>query len=233
MRKGLKVTHFFIEFRFHGYPKQYLKDLIREVSRKFKVRGAIKKRAVPHMTLYGPSQTTNIHKVFAAIEKIGKRYTFAPFKVEGFDWFNGKEGKVICAGITASPELDKLRLELAKELSKISTSQSWDASASYRFHTTIASKDIDRKFNQIWRYLKAKEEPYINQQLLRITVLNKDRKILREYDLVLKRWLNRRQALSGHWWWRTVNKLRELQGLPPERQPSPLDWLRGIFNWPH
>jgi malate synthase len=78
-----------------------------------------------------------------------------------------------------------------------------------------------------------KEALDINQQLLRVTVLNKDRKILREYDLVLKRWLNRRQALSGRWWRRTISKSRELQGLPSERQPSLLDWLREIFKWLH
>ena len=200
MRKGLKVTHFFVEFRFHGYPKQYQKGLIREVSRKFKVRGAIKKRVVPHMTLYGPSQTTNIHKVFAAIAKIGKHYTLVPFKVEGFGCFDGKGGKVIHAAITASPELKKLRQDLAEKLSKISTPQPWDALPDYRFHTTIAFKDINYKANQIWRYLKKKEEPCIHQHLLRITILNKNNRILCEYDLVLKRWLNRRQALSGHWW---------------------------------
>lgn len=227
------MTYFFIEFRFHGYPKQYLKYLIREVSRKFKVKGGIKKRAVPHMTLYGPSQTTSISNVFAAIEKVGKRHALVPFKVKGFGWFDSMEGKVIHAGIIASPELKKLRQELAGELNKISTPQPWDALPDYKFHTTVAFKDIDHKFDQIWHYLMAKDTPHINQHLLRITILNKDRKILREYDLMLKRWLNRRQALSGHWWWRTVNKLRELQGLPPERQPSPLDWFRRIFNWPH
>lgn len=227
------MINFFIEFRFHGYPKQYLKSLIREVSSKFRAKGVIKKRAVPHMTLYGPSQTTNIHKVFAAIEKVGKRYTLVPFKVKGFGWFDGKEGKVIHAGIAASTELEKLRQELAGELSKISTPQSWDASRDYKFHTTIVFKDINHKFNQIWHYLMTKEALDINQQLLRVTVLNKDRKILREYDLVLKRWLNRRQALSGHWWRRTISKSRELQGLPSERQPSLLDWLREIFKWLH
>jgi len=97
------------------------------------------------MTLYGPSQTTSVSKVFAAVGEVGKRYTLVPFKVEGFGCFDGKGGKVICAGITASSELDKLRLELAKGLSKISTPQPWDALPDYRFHTTIAFKDIDYK----------------------------------------------------------------------------------------
>jgi len=150
MRKGLKVTHFFIEFRFHGYPKQYQKGLIREVSREFRVKGAIKKRAVPHMTLYGPSKTTSIAKVFAIIEEVCKRYTLVLFKVEGFGCFDGKEGKVIHAAITASPELKKLRQELAEELGKISAPQPWDTLRDYKFHTTIAFKDIDHKFNHIW-----------------------------------------------------------------------------------
>jgi len=224
------VTDFYIGFRFHGYPKRYLKGLIHEVSRKFRVKRAIKERPVPHMTLYGDSQTTNMSKVFDAIERVGKRYTLVPFAVKDFDWRHGREGKVIAASIVASPELKNLREELARELSKISTPGPWDTMADFWFHTTIAFKDIDDQFNQIWHYLMKKEVPHINQHLLRITVLNKDRKILREYDLMLKRWLDRRQALSGYWRKKTINKLRELQGLPPERQPSLLDWLGKIFR---
>ena len=213
------MTDFFIEFRFHGYPKQYLRRLIRDVSRKFRVKGAIKYRPVPHMTLYGPSKTTNMPRVFAAIKNVCNGYTDVPFKIEGFGWFDCKKGKVIHAGINASPELKKLRRELAEELSKISTPQPWDALPDYRFHTTIAFKDIDHNFHQIWHYLNKKEQPYINQHLLRVSILDKDSKILREYDLILRRWLNRRQALSGYWYWRTVTRLRELLGLPEERQP--------------
>jgi len=213
------MTHFFVEFRFHGYAKRYLKSLIYEVAREFRVKGAIKPRPVPHMALfYNSSGTAASRKVLSAVEKVGKKYTIVPFKVEGSDWPEWRvdeEGKkVIAAGITASPELKKLRLELRKELSKISIPGTfdYDTEDAFWFHSVIAFKDIDHKFNQIWHHLNAKEKPQINQYLLRITVLGKNRKIMREYDLILKRWLNRWQVvLPGvrrYWWRKTINRLR-------------------------
>jgi len=216
------VPHFFVEFRFHGYAKRYLRELTREVAHKFRVKGAIKPRPVPHMRLYGPFETNDIQKAFAAIERVGKKYTLVPFSVDGFNWRDGKDGKVIAARINASPELENLRKELAGELSKISTPCQWDTLSSYWFHSTIAYKDIDRKFDQIWHYLTEKAQPQFDQYLLRITVLGKSRRIVREYDIVLKKWLSRRQVLFNkrYWCWKTTNKLRELLGQPLEPKVS-------------
>jgi calcineurin-like phosphoesterase family protein/2'-5' RNA ligase len=205
-----------------------------EVARKFRVKGAVKHRPVPHMALfYGFPGKTDIRKVFAAVEKVGEEYTLVPFKVEGTDWpdwRDGEEGKVIAAGITASPELKKLRLELAGELSKICTPHRFDTQSDFWFHSMIAFKDIDRKFDQIWKYVHAKEKPQINQCLLRITILGKNRKIMREYDLILKKWLYRWQVIPPYrwyWWRKTMKRLRELQGLPPKRRPSLWERLIG------
>ncbi len=180
-----KLTAFLIEFRLHGYAKEYCKDLILDVAKKFKVRGVTKGRAVPHITLYGPSETDDIRRVISQVETVGQRYTLVPFRIKGFDCFD-KEGKVIYLDIIPSLELEQLRWELAQSLSLISTSQSWDAKRKYEFHSTVAFKDIDKKFEKIWSYVKAREEPNINQHLLRITVLRRNRTILCEYDLVLK-----------------------------------------------
>ena len=219
------MPHFLVEFRFHGYAKRYLRGLVREVAHKFRVKGAIKHRPVPHMALfYNSSGTADSRKVLAAVERVGKKYTLVPFKVDKFEWRNGEEGKVIAAGITASPELKKLRLELRKELSKISTPgcYDYDTEDAFWFHTVIAFKDIDHKFDQIWHYLTKKEQPQFDQYLLRITVMGENRRIVREYDLALKKWLSRRQVLFNkrYWWRKTMNKLRELQGLPPKRRKS-------------
>lgn len=217
------ITHFFVEFRFHDYPKRYLKGLMHEVARKFRVRGA---RPVPHMALfYGSPGKTDIRKVCTMVERVGKKYTVVPFKVDKFEPCNGEEGKVIAAGITASPELKRLRLELAGELSKICTPHRFDTQPEFWFHAAIVKGIDQQNFDRIWNYVNAKEKPLINQCLLRITVLNKNRKIMREYDLILKRWLNRWQALSWYWWRKTTNKLRELQGLPLERKQSLLERL--------
>lgn len=220
------MTQFSIEFRLHGYPKHYLKRLIWEIAQKFRVKGAIKERPVPHVTLYGPSETNDIRKVLAVVEKVGRKYTLVPFAIKDFDWREGKKGKVIAASIVASPELKNLREELAKELSKISTHQPWDTKADFWFHTTVAFKDIDTKFDRIWHYVNAKEKVRFDQYLVRITILNKKGKIIREYDLLLKRWLKRWQAIGpvGRYWWRqTTRKLRELEGLPPHMKQPILD----------
>lgn len=214
------MPHFFVEFRFHGYANHYLRSLTKEVARRFGVRGALKHRSVPHMTLYGSSTTAEFRSVFSIIEKVAKEYTLVPFKVEGFDWHESEDGKVIAALIDASPELKNLRRHLAKELRQISAPKPWDNKDDYWFHTTIAFKDINQKFDRIWKYLNEKEQPYINQHLIRITVLNQKSRIEREYDLVFKRWLNRREALNKRLYKKTVNRLGELLGEPVKPKVS-------------
>ena len=167
------MKYFYIEFRFHRYPKAYLKGLINEIAHEFRVRGALRYRPVPHMTLYGPSQARSFDSVFSKIEKVAKKYTLVPFEVRDFD-FN-KSKTVIGCRIHASVELENLRRELAEELNKvvkIDDRQPWDNDGDYWFHTTIAMKDIDRRFRDIWSYMNDKEKPHINQHLVRITVLN-------------------------------------------------------------
>jgi 2'-5' RNA ligase len=211
-----RLTAFLIEFRPHGYAKEYSRDLILGVAKKFKVKGVTKNRAVPHITLYGPSETDDIRRVISQVAAVGRRYTLVPFKIKGFDYFD-KEGKVIYLDITPSPELEQLRWELAQSLCKISTSQTWDTKRKYEFHSTVAFKDIDKKFAKIWDHVKSREEPNINQYLLRITILRRNRTILCEYDLVLRKLLNRRESLSRYWWDQTINEFRKVQSFPEAR----------------
>jgi len=226
------MANFLIEFRMHGYAKEYAKDIVYSVAKKFRVRGVTRKKVVPHISLYGPGRTDDIRKVISAVEKVGRKYSLVPFKVKGFGYFD-KTPKVIYFDISPSKELEDLKWELSQELRKVSTGQSWDSGRNHSFHATIAFHDIDTKFNQIWSYLKSEKEPNINQHLLRITVIGHRRRIVCEYDLVLKRLLNRRQALSKFWWRRTMNRLRELQGLPPEPEKllSLADRLKKLFGF--
>lgn len=226
------MKYFYIEFRFHRYPKVYLKGLINEIAHEFRVKGALNYRPVPHMTLYGPSQAKSLSSVFSKIEKVAKKYTLVPFDICDFDSNKGKT--VIGCRVNAPPELKNLRRELAEELNKIvktADRQPWDNGDDYWFHTTLAMKDIDQKSERIWRYLKEKDKPHINQHLVRITVLNNRRRIEREYDLMFQRWLSRREALSRYLWRKTINRLRELQGLPPEKPAPFITRLKKIFRF--
>jgi len=214
------VADFLIELRLHGDAKDYAKQVIYDTAKKFRVKGAIKERAVPHITLYGRSEADNMRSIVSEVERIGRKYTLVPFKIKGFGYFK-KEHKVIYLNVNPSSELKELRRELAQRLSKISTGQPWDRHRRFQFHVTVAFKDIDGKFNKIWRYLKTKEKPSIEQHPYRITILEaNDRKILYEYDLILKKLLDRGQALSSYWKAKTVTRSRELQGLPQERQQA-------------
>ena len=222
---------FLVEFRLHGYAKEYAKDIVYSVAKKFRVRGVTGKKVVPHISLYGPGKVDDIGKVISVVKRVGRKYALVPFKIKGFVYFD-KPHKVIYLDISPSKELEELRWELSQELRKVSSCQSQDrhSKTKFGFHGTIAFKDIDAKSNRIWSYLKSKEEPDINQYLLRITVIGAHRRIVCEYDLVLKKLLSRREALSKRLFQKTINRLRELQGLPPEQPTSLMDWLKRLFG---
>jgi len=225
------MAGFLVEFRMHGYSKEYAKGTVYSVAKKFSVRGVTRKKVVPHISLYGPGKTDDIGKVISAVKKVGRKYSLVPFKIKGFGYFD-KPHKVIYLDMSPSKELEELRWELSQELRKVSSCQSQDrhSKTKFGFHGTIAFKDIDAKFNRIWSYLESKEKPDINQYLLRITVIGARGRIVCEYDLVLKRLLNRREALSKRLFQKTINRLRELQGLPPEKPTSLIDWLKRLFG---
>ena len=201
------MPQYLIEFRFHGYARKYLKRSIFDVARRFCVKGVTKKRPVPHITLVGPFETREIKRVIADVKNVAKKYNLVNFKVIGFGYFNNPGGKVVYADIEPSKELEELRWELSKRLMKYVRLEEGDRRERFSFHATIAFKDIDRKFSEIWRYLKHKENPNINQYLLRITII-KGGRIVCEYDLMLKRLLDRRDALSKRVWKRTIFMFR-------------------------
>lgn len=199
---------YLIEVRFHGYAKKYTKNLIYDVARKFNVKGVTRKKAVPHITLFGPFQTREEKKLINEVISVGQQYDLIPFKIKGFDFFDNKKGKVIYLDIDPSEKLKSLRRELAYKLFKISSTKPFEKDPDFAFHATIAFKDIDHKFDKIWNYIKHKQEPNINQHLLRITIL-KNGLILYEYDLMQKKLLNRHQALNKLYYKKTIELLKQ------------------------
>jgi 2'-5' RNA ligase len=113
------MASFLVEFRMHGYAKEYAKDIVYSVSKKFGVKGVTRKRVFPHISLYGPGKTDDIKKVISAVEKVGRKYTLVPFEIKGFGFFN-RTSKVIYFDITPSQELEDLRWQLLQEFPNIS-----------------------------------------------------------------------------------------------------------------
>lgn len=189
-----------------GDIKEVSRKLIYDIYHKFHVRGAVKNRSVPHITLFGPFRCRSINDVINTIGEIGSSCSELRYELDGFDYFELKKKflflttsirkNVIFLKIVPSEELRYFRYNLAKKLLKITdaTDVDHDSREKFQFHATIAMKDIDKKFNAIWEYLKNYE---IKSEGIcyRITLLRKG-KIMYEYDLKNKKLLTRRQALA-------------------------------------
>ncbi len=199
-----------IEFRIRGYAKRYAKTLIYDVGRRFRVKGVTRKHVVPHISLYGPFLARQQRQVIAGVVRVCSKYKKVPFTFEGFNYFDNSTNKVIYLDITPSQTLINLRFELAKALLPLTFSKSKEdqkTKEEFKFHSTIAFKDIDAKFNDIWQYIGEKSKPKIKQHLLRVTII-KNSKILYEYDLIQQKLLNRRQALNRSIFMETIRRLK-------------------------
>jgi len=129
------------------------------------------------------------------------------FKIDGFDNF---ENRVIYVRINPSEELERLRLEIAERLYKFCDTTKFDNDEKFTFHATLVLKDIQRKFNRIWDYLQTWRIPEMEQYVLRITII-KNQRILAEYDLILKKLLNRAESLDKDIHKKTIKKLDSLR----------------------
>ncbi|MBI4044955.1 MAG: 2'-5' RNA ligase family protein [Candidatus Diapherotrites archaeon] len=202
----LPGPNYLIEFRFHGFARKYLKETIFGLSKKFGVKGVTKKRVVPHVTLFGPFKTKNIKEVVRKIERVSRRYDLVPFTLNGFGHF---ENKVVFINIKPSDELKSLRKELANFIVDLTQTKGHDFGDNFDFHATIAFKDIQARFDEIWKYLQSMEQKSISQHLLRITILENG-KILYEYDLMQRKLLPRAEAKNKQNWKKTISSLKSL-----------------------
>jgi len=197
---------YLIEIRLMGESKNLTRKLIYDLFHKFRVQGQVRKRPVPHVTLFGPFACRDIRTVIHDIGEVGSKYTELPYDIDGFDYFELKKKflfittstkkNVIYLKIIPSEDLKDFRHELAKKLLKYTdaVNASHDSRDKFKFHATIAMKDIHHKFDEIWGYLK-NYDIKTKGMCYRITLL-KQGKIMYEYDMPTKRLLNRRQSLS-------------------------------------
>ncbi|MDO8633785.1 MAG: 2'-5' RNA ligase family protein [archaeon] len=220
-----------------GETKYYLKNLIYEISKKFRVKGITRKHVVPHVTLFGPFSCNNEKELILRFLKVCKSYDLPAYELEGFGNF---DDKVIHVNIAPSDELKSLRADLADSLIEICNSvQEYDHASKdeYKFHSTLAFKDINGKFYKIMNYLDSRAPPHKKEYALRITLLKKG-KILREYDIMQRNLLRRDEALSKRGWHQTKKSLNEIldnngKRLLPEIKTSEDVWLISDLHFDH
>jgi calcineurin-like phosphoesterase family protein/2'-5' RNA ligase len=203
---------YLIEIRIGGQAKNKIKDIIYDVSKKFGVKGVTKRRPVPHITLFGPFTTRKSKEVISEFKSVSQNYNLVSFRLTGF--IGKKRKNVIGIGVEPSEELRSLRFEISQRLKPfVDTAQPWDYDYDHMYHSTIAFKDVDDEtFEKILDYLEKNVELTIKQDIFRITLLKRG-KILREYDFILRRLLNRKQALSKKIWEKTRDKYFEIKGI--------------------
>lgn len=188
-----------------GEARSIARDCIFDLYQKFGIRGAVKKRPVPHVTLFGPFQTRHIRDVKRAIRDTTMPYNELHYEINGFgnfdekhSWFNlSPKKRVIYLNICPSPEMKKFRQSLAERILPITSPKdvSIDKAKKYKFHSTVAINDIAVKFDVIQKYLNS-VSVCVRGTCERITLVN-NHKIECEFDLVRHRMLTRQQALGN------------------------------------
>jgi len=196
---------YLIELRLDGTAKNVTRNLTYKIAKKFHVKGNIRKKPVPHVTLFGPFHTRQMTDVIQSIKDVGMQFSSLDYKVDGFNYFEkkktflkipvGKKKSVIYLNIIPHESLISCQKILAKRLFPITNTSEFDnPKDDFYFHATIAMKDISHKFDKIWEYL---DNLGINfeDSCYRLTLLQEG-KIMYEFDLTMKKLLNRRQSLN-------------------------------------
>lgn len=196
---------YLIEFRLSGYAKYTIIKLRESIEKNFDLE---KDRKPPHITLVGELETDDEKQLVKQIVEACKQYKLVRFKLDGVGSF---PKPVIYAGVKQSAELEDLRLDMVRRLKPFCTLKDIDLDPVFVYHITIVMNGIERKFEGIWRYLQSWKIPKMNQYLLRATILNEDRKILCEYDLILEKLLSREEALDKKIFSKTMDKFNKIR----------------------
>ncbi len=199
------MVHYFIEFRFQGKAKHRMKQLIYEVDKRFRLGYTKRKRPIPHITIIAPFYTKNQKQLVRDFNNACSKYSLIKFKIKGYGHFDNS--RIVYINIEPSREMKEFRKELIRKIGKYTKLKDYDNSKTYSAHSTIAMKLPPAKFEKIKRYIKKKKEPSTNYSMVRATLI-KGNKILYEYDFLLRKLLNRRQAKSKKIYSRTLKKLR-------------------------
>lgn len=209
------MSYYLIEFRFQGKARSDLKRMTYEVKNKFNLEK--KEKPVPHITIVAPFTTRNQKRLVQDFKQICLKHPLIRFNLSGFGTF--QKSKVVYVNIIPSHEMINFRKDLINRLKPYCILKSNDINyilgifkriRKYFPHVTIAMELDENKFEMIKNYVDKKEKPFMRYTLARVTLI-KDKIILYEYDFLLKRLLNRREAKSKEIYYQTIERLKSLK----------------------
>lgn len=195
---------YLVEIRTGGETKEYIRGIVRDVRKEFNIRG---RRPVPHITLFGPYNTTDGYAAKDAVQRPCSEYRCVPYRINGFDTFGDD---VVYLDVTPSAELRALRREIRDGLLPISYNYpDYDENKWHQYHITIAN-GFDASANDLLRYLQSEYNPDIDEYAKRVSAI-KNRDLMWEWDLPTGEVLSKKEATSRHSWEQTISRLDGLQ----------------------
>ena len=159
-----------------------------------------RRKEVPHITLAGPCYTKDGKRLIREVHDVVRKFDIVPFSLDGFGRF---DERAIFVKVVPSDEMIKMRNEIVKRLDKFCRLRDHDYQPEFKAHATLCMNahfpgnvGMERKFDDIMEFLDSWKMPEFRQNILRVTILGGNGKIVCEYDLMLKKMLNRREALG-------------------------------------
>jgi hypothetical protein len=195
------MDRYHIGTRLRGYPKNYIKALSCEISKKFNLTG-LEKKIVPHLTFIAPFETRNEKEVVNIFSRTLSKYSFSKLKfpiiydIDGFGCFDNQE-KVIYANIKSNEFIEEIVSDLKHSLNEqinYCDGNSFNESG-INLHCTIVGKDVNPYYKDIMKFLDEQPFEKTKHPLFRVYLL-KNSFILREYDFYLEKSLERFDAIN-------------------------------------
>ncbi|MCX6696652.1 MAG: 2'-5' RNA ligase family protein [Methanoregula sp.] len=202
----ISMNNYLIEIWFRGKAKGEIKRLIYQIDNKFSLGITQDKRPIPHITLCGSISTDNEAKLVKDFIRICSETPMTYFQIIGYGVFDSTN--VVFINVNPSDKLADFRWKLSKTIQPYCQLGSFDYGKNFNFHATLAMHLPDYKFAQIKDYIRRLEEPRFKHFVIRMTLL-KNGKILYEYDFLLRKTLNRYEALDKKIFGRTMELLQK------------------------
>lgn len=147
--------HYLLVYLLSGDAEKFHNKTVREVTFKFDVNHVLNQDIAPHITLKYPFETNNIEELEDFLVNFCNNQVAEKIELDGFNHF---DDRVVFMKVKFSKAALKVYESLYKELKKFAWMQ-WDKfdSVNMKFHSTIASDDINNKFDAIFNFLKEKD----------------------------------------------------------------------------